>query len=143
VGEQGIFFATFNVENVTEVSAVITGQGAEAFTVGTPVIVNGIMGYVDITFTPDQADTYTVMLTISSGKAVESVEITATAVGGTPTAIQDANDLGVYAKNGTVYGDSEFTIYTLAGLNVTQQNGALEGIYLIRTEKGTVTMSVW
>ena len=61
------------------------------------------------------------------------------------TAIDEAeeDDILIYANNGTIYSDVDFTIYTVGGLNVTHLNGALEGIYVVKTEKRNVLISVW
>jgi hypothetical protein len=49
----------------------------------------------------------------------------------------------IYAKDGTIYADCDITIYTVTGLDVTHQNGWLEGVYIVKTENGNVLLSVW
>ena len=51
--------------------------------------------------------------------------------------------LNIFAKEGTIYCDEEFTIYNLAGLNVTSLNGTLQGVYLVVTTNGNKQVSVW
>jgi sorbitol-specific phosphotransferase system component IIA len=60
-----------------------------------------------------------------------------------PTAVEEVEALGIYATNGTIYADEAIAIYTLAGVDVTAQNGSLYGIYVVKSDKGNALISVW
>ena len=55
----------------------------------------------------------------------------------------EAEAIKVYASEHTIYCEEAFQIYTTTGLDVTHLNGALEGIYIVKTEKGNRLISVW
>ena len=55
----------------------------------------------------------------------------------------EAEAIKVYASEHTIYCEEAFQIYTTTGLDVTHLNGALEGIYIVKTEKGNQLISVW
>ena len=68
-----------------------------------------------------------------------NVVITGTAT----TAIKNVTiDNSVYATNGTVYAEGEFQIFSVAGQNVTELNGQLNGIYVVKTAKGIQKVAV-
>ena len=141
---------TYTLENATKATASISGKDADAFTI-TKDVVTGGKGFIVIAFEPEKAGVYTATLTITSGKVKENITFTVVAEkvpGEDPgdfTAIDEAeeDDILIYANNGTIYSDVDFTIYTVGGLNVTHLNGALEGIYVVKTEKRNVLISVW
>jgi hypothetical protein len=59
------------------------------------------------------------------------------------TAIKNVTiDNSVYATNGTVYAEGEFQIFSVAGQNVTELNGQLNGIYVVKTAKGIQKVAV-
>ena len=57
--------------------------------------------------------------------------------------IEEVVAINVYAKDHTIYCEEPFQIYTVTGLEVTHLNGALEGVYIVKTEKGNQLISVW
>ena len=59
-----------------------------------------------------------------------------------PTIIDETSALNIYAKEGTIYCDEEFKIYTISGLDITILNGSLQGIYVVKTEKGNKLICV-
>lgn len=59
-----------------------------------------------------------------------------------PTIIDETSALNIYAKGGTIYCDEEFKIYTISGLDITILNGSLQGIYVVKTEKGNKLICV-
>ena len=59
------------------------------------------------------------------------------------TAVEENVALNIYAKDGTIYCDEEFTIYNLIGVNVTNLNGSLQGVYVVTTTNGNKQVSVW
>ena len=59
------------------------------------------------------------------------------------TAIKNVTlDNSVYAINGRVYAASEFQIFSVAGQNVTELNGQLNGIYIVKTANGIQKVAV-
>ena len=61
----------------------------------------------------------------------------------TNVSVEEVSAVMIYAKEGTVYSELDFEIYNLAGINVTSQNGSLQGVYIVKTEKGSRLVSVW
>ena len=136
VGETATGTATFSVENATDVEVELSG---EAFS-----ILSEADGSVEIVFTPTTAGTFNGTLTITAdGVVTEIIDFTAVAIEGITTDIEEDEALNIYAKEGTIYCDEEFTIYNLAGLDVTSLNGSLQGVYLVVTANGNEQISVW
>ena len=136
VGENTTSVATFSVQNASDVDVELAGEGFS--------ILNETEGSVEIVFTPTTAGTFNGTLTITAdGVVKEIIDFTAIAIEGITTDIEEDEALNIYAKEGTIYCDEEFTIYNLAGLNVTSLNGSLQGVYLVVTTKGNKQISVW
>lgn len=38
----------------------------------------------------------------------------------------------MYGANGTIYGAENGRIYTITGMDVTEQNGRLNGVYVVK-----------
>ena len=73
----------------------------------------------------------------AAGVRVDNVKFSST------TAIKNVTiDNSVYATNGTVYAEGEFQIFSVAGQNVTELNGQLNGIYVVKTAKGIQKVAV-
>ena len=73
----------------------------------------------------------------AAGIRIDNVAFKAT------TAIKNVTiDNSVYATNGTVYAEGEFQIFSVAGQNVTELNGQLNGIYVVKTAKGIQKVAV-
>lgn len=52
--------------------------------------------------------------------------------------IENVTINNIYATNGYVHADTDITIYTITGQNVTSQNGNLsQGVYIIKTQNAT------
>jgi len=136
VGETATGTATFSVANASNVEVELSG---EAFS-----ILSEADGSVEIVFTPTTAGTFNGVLTITADNVVtEIIDFTAVAIEGITTDIEEDEALNIYAKEGTIYCDEEFTIYNLAGLDVTSLNGSLQGVYLVVTANGNEQISVW
>ena len=60
------------------------------------------------------------------------VTVTATFKKTVPTALQDAEMAEIYAENGTIYGAEGMQIFTITGQNVTEMNGQLNGVYIVK-----------
>ena len=74
---------------------------------------------------------------VNDGIRIDNVKFSAT------TAIKNVTiDNSVYATNGTVYAEGEFQIFSVAGQNVTELNGQLNGIYVVKTAKGIQKVAV-
>ena len=127
--------ATYALENATDATATLTGD--KAF-----FIKKQSTGEVQIVFMPEEEGTYTATLTITSGSISESIDFSASAIIKT-TAVDEVSSVCIYAKNGTIYCDEAFTIYNLAGVNVTHLNGYLQGVYIVRTNQANQQVSVW
>ena len=135
--------ATFNIENATQATATIVGADANAFALS-PVTIQDGVGSVRVIFSPLAIGVYEATLIIAAGDAQARVEMVAYAIEDSPsTAIDDAETLVIYAKEGTVYSEVEFEIYDLAGVNVTMLNGSLQGVYVVKTAEGNRLISVW
>ena len=61
-----------------------------------------------------------------------NVTVTATFKAVTPTALQNAELMGIYAENGRIYGADGMQIFTITGQNVTEMNGQLNGVYIVK-----------
>lgn len=58
------------------------------------------------------------------------------------TALQAITMADIYANNGRIYGADDMRIYTVLGLDVTNMNGQLNGIYVVKTQAGIVKVVV-
>ena len=54
------------------------------------------------------------------------------------TALEDAVIPSLRVVDGAVVCDEPYTIYDMSGRDVTNQNGNLQGVYIVRTTKGAV-----
>ena len=136
VGETATSTATFSVANANNVDVELSGEGFS--------IIRNSDSSVEIIFTPTEAGTFYGTLTITAdGVVTETIEFSATAIESITTDIEENEALNIYANEGTIYCDEEFSIYNLAGLDVTSLNGSLQGVYLVVTAKGNKQVSVW
>ena len=136
VGETTTGTATFSVANANNVDVELSG---EAFS-----IISNSDSSVEVEFTPTTAGTFSGVLTITAdGVVTETIEFSASAIESISTDIEENEALNIYANEGTIYCDEEFTIYNLAGLDVTSLNGSLQGVYLVVTANGNEQISVW
>ncbi len=58
----------------------------------------------------------------------------------TPTALQNTEMPEIYAENGCIYGAEGMQIFTVVGQNVTEMNGQLSGVYVVKV--GNVAQKV-
>ncbi|MBR3871846.1 MAG: leucine-rich repeat protein [Paludibacteraceae bacterium] len=123
IGSAANVTATFTLENATEVSATLSGTGADAFILGQPMVNNG-NGSIKIAFVPTEAGTYTATLTLKSGKAVHTATITAVATEPAPQ---------VRIENIQVPVFEEVYLGGYASVNVTYT--------LVNATKATVTVT--
>jgi hypothetical protein len=61
-----------------------------------------------------------------------AVTVTATFKATTATALQNVEMAEIYAENGTIYGAEGMQIFTITGQNVTEMNGQLNGVYIVK-----------
>ncbi len=99
-----------------------------------------------ITLTVTPADDYELdVLTVKDAEGKEitvtdnkftmpasDVTISATFKAKTATAIENAKMVEFYAENGTIYGAEGMQIFTITGQNVTEMNGSLNGVYIVK-----------
>ena len=50
-----------------------------------------------------------------------------------PTALRVGKVTNIFAENGRIVCDGEFTIYDLLGRDVTRMNGQLSGVYIVKS----------
>ena len=87
-------------------------------------------------------------LTIEGGAAksrffLDNLSITETATATPPVGLGEVTSkLSVYANNGTIYGAENGRIYTILGMDVTEQNGNLNGIYVVKANGKTQKIAV-
>ncbi len=58
------------------------------------------------------------------------------------TALQAVTVTDIYANNGRIYGAEGMRIYTVSGMDVTDQNGRLNGIYIVKAQTGVYKIAV-
>lgn len=73
---------------------------------------------------------------------VEGIRIDNVTFKGTTPIKHVTIDNSVYANNGRVYAAGEFQIFSVSGQNVTELNGQLNGIYVVKTAKGIQKVAV-
>ena len=61
-----------------------------------------------------------------------NVSVSATFKATTTTALQNVEMAEIYAENGTIYGAEGMQIFTITGQNVTEMNGQLNGVYVVK-----------
>ncbi|MDD6782596.1 MAG: hypothetical protein PUD89_06695, partial [Bacteroidales bacterium] len=62
---------------------------------------------------------------------------------GSTTALESVEMSNIYANNGRIYGAEQGRIYTINGMDVTEQNGQLSnGIYIVKVGAKTTKIAV-
>ena len=59
-------------------------------------------------------------------------DVTITVIFKSTTALQNVEMAEIYAENGTIYGAEGMQIFTITGQNVTEMNGQLNGVYIVK-----------
>lgn len=73
---------------------------------------------------------------------LDNLSITETVTVTPPVGIDEVTSMSVYANNGTIYGAENGRIYTILGMDVTEQNGNLKGIYVVKVGNKTQKIAV-
>ena len=158
--------ATFILENASTATVSLSGNDADFFEIGEQNIAEGECS-VQIMFNPFVKGVYYATLTVTTEGGV-SLSIDFAAVAGdvsfdpgdvpelnpdpvnpdtpdddTNVSVEEVSAVVIYAKEGTIYSEVDFEIYDLAGVNVTSLNGALKGVYVVKTTEGNRLISVW
>lgn len=74
-----------------------------------------------------------IVTAVAAGNPSARVTVNVTVEDNCGTALETVEKAAIYAENGTIYVDGEYHIYTITGIDVTEQNGQLDGIYMVRT----------
>ena len=84
----------------------------------------------------------TATITIASAKD-ESIKVESkVTVVSCETALGEVELNAIYAENGTIYADGDMRIFTVTGIDVTELNGQLSGIYVVRLGGNSYKISV-
>ena len=80
-----------------------------------------------------------VAATAAEGSCWEIKNVALSAVCEASTAIENATvpTTIVFGRDGRIYGADDMRIYTVLGIDVTAQNGSLNGIYIVKTGNET------
>ena len=73
---------------------------------------------------------------------LDNLSITETATATPPVGLGEVTSMSIYANNGTIYGAENGRIYTILGMDVTEQNGSLKGIYVVKVGNKTQKIAV-
>ena len=106
---------------------------------------------VILTIKPDEGfELDKITVTYGDGQEVEvsaentfvmpAAEVTVTASFKALTALQNTEMPEIYAENGRIYGADDMQIFTIVGQNVTEMNGQLSGVYVVKV--GNVAQKV-
>lgn len=96
--------------------------------------------FADKTFTLDGSKLTSIAIAAVTKRVyVKSITVY---VNDAPVGIDEVTSLSVYANNGTIYGAENGRIYTILGMDVTEQNGNLNGIYVVKVGNKTQKIAV-
>ena len=88
-----------------------------------------------------EAGTYDIVYTFKPGETPE-LSAVATKHSSPVTGLQESVAPVLYTRDGRIYGADDMRIYTVLGLDVTNMNGQLNGIYVVKTQAGIVKVVV-
>ena len=136
--------ATVSGSFAIEISILAYGsEAADVYYVGPetagPIVLNEGSAVVEVIRTGEQGnmfvvpegETWTVSSIVLQGGLENTngtVTITASVI---PTAIDETEAAVVTAADGRIYAEGEFTIVNLAGQDITDANGSLQGTYIV------------
>lgn len=108
---------------------VVIAQKEEVFTDFT---MGDVTTYAIIGLATGTTYNYVVRATNAEGASANSNIISVTTTG-TPSALdQVTSEFSIYSNNGFIHGAENARIYTILGMDVTEQNGSLKGIYVVK-----------
>lgn len=147
--------ATVSGSFAIEISILAYGsEAADVYYVGPetagPIVLNEGSAVVEVIRTGEQGnmfvvpegETWTVSSIVLQGGLENTngtVTITASVI---PTAIDETEAAVVTAADGRIYAEGEFTIVNLAGQDITDANGSLQGTYIVITGDDAVKVYV-
>ncbi|MCB9071569.1 MAG: hypothetical protein H6543_03815 [Prevotellaceae bacterium] len=121
------------------VNAAVYGTDANRFDNGTATT-DLSTTFEDKTFTLDGSKlTEIAIAAVTKRVYVKSITVY---VNDAPVGIDQVTSMSVYANNGTIYGAENGRIYTILGMDVTEQNGNLKGIYVVKVGNKTQKIAV-
>ena len=88
-----------------------------------------------------ETGTYDIVYTFKPGETPELTAV-ATKHSSPVTGLQESVVPVIYTRDGRIYGADDMRIYTVLGLDVTNMNGQLNGIYVVKTPAGIVKVVV-
>ncbi len=99
-----------------------------------------VTDFVDYTYTLDGTKLTEIAIAMVGKRGyIKSITVY---VNDAPVGIDEVTALSVYANNGTIYGAENGRIYTILGMDVTEQNGNLNGIYVVKVGNKTQKIAV-
>lgn len=147
--------ATVSGSFAIEISILAYGsEAADVYYVGPEtagsIVLNEGTAVVEVALTEEQGnmfvvpegETWTVSSIVLQGGSENTngtVTITASVI---PTAIDETEAAVVTAADGRIYAEGEFTIVNLAGQDITDANGSLQGTYIVITGDDAVKVYV-
>ena len=98
-------------------------------------------GDIDQQLSITETGTYDIVYTFKPGETPELTAV-ATKHSSPVTGLQESVVSVIYTRDGRIYGADDMRIYTVLGLDVTNMNGQLNGIYVVKTQAGIVKVVV-
>ena len=134
VGETANATVTYTLENATEATATIEGEGFS--------IAEQSVGSVTITFAPEAEGEYTATLTITSGDVKETVAISATAVAPEAPKVPEILHVSAAEFAEITEGETTYATVTYELINAEEATATVEGegFAITAQEVGSVTI---
>jgi hypothetical protein len=99
-----------------------------------------VTDFVDYTYTLDGTKLTEIAIAMVGKRGyIKSITVY---VNDSPVGIDEVTSMSIYANNGTIYGAENGRIYTILGMDVTEQNGNLKGIYVVKVGNKTQKIAV-
>ena len=126
--------------NKIVVNAAVYGTDASQISCNGTATTDLSATFADKTFTLDGSKlTEIAIAAVTKRVYVKSITVY---VNDAPVGIDEVTSMSVYANNGTIYGAENGRIYTILGMDVTEQNGNLKGIYVVKVGNKTQKIAV-
>jgi hypothetical protein len=122
------------------VNAAVYGTDASQISCNGTATTDLSTTFEDKTFTLDGSKlTEIAIAAVTKRVYVKSITVY---VNDAPVGIDQVTSMSIYANNGTIYGAENGRIYTILGMDVTEQNGNLNGIYVVKVGNKTQKIAV-